>query len=72
MIEGYILLAEKGISATIQSEIKAFFLANYNQIQSKAKFGDLYAANWFGLITEGSDWGTASVLSCLIGMMMMG
>jgi hypothetical protein len=72
MIDGYVLLAEKGISAKIQIQMKEFFTANFNQIQSKAKFGDLYSANWFGLLSEGTDWGTASVLSCLSGKMMLG
>jgi predicted alpha-1,6-mannanase (GH76 family) len=72
IVDFYVSLVPKGsVDSGLQSQVQAFFTANYNQIQSKAKFGDLYAANWFGLIGSGSDWGTASVLSCLTGAMMI-
>ncbi len=72
LVDFYVSLVPKGsVDSGLQSKVQAFFTANYNQIQSKARFGDLYAANWFGLIQSGSDWGTASVLSCLTGAMMI-
>ncbi|KAH6664179.1 glycoside hydrolase [Halenospora varia] len=60
-----------GVSDGLKAQTKKWFKANYDQIQAKARFGDNYAANWFGLIKSGSDWGTASVLSVLIGSMMV-
>jgi hypothetical protein len=72
LVDFYVSLVPKGsVDSGLQSQVQAFFTANYNQIQSKARFGDLYAANWFGSIQSGSDWGTASVLSCLTGAMMI-
>jgi predicted alpha-1,6-mannanase (GH76 family) len=72
IVDFYVSLVPKGsVDSGLQSNVQAFFTANYNQIQSKARFGDLYAANWFGLIQSGSDWGTATVLGCLIGAMMI-
>ncbi|KAL2065788.1 hypothetical protein VTL71DRAFT_3458 [Oculimacula yallundae] len=67
-----ITIGTKGqVSADLRSKIGAFFRANYVQIQSKARFGNLYSANWYGKLNEGSDWGTGSVLSNFIGSMLI-
>ena len=56
IVDFYVSLVLKGsVDSGLQSQVQAFFTANYNQIQSRARFGDLYATNWFGLIQSGSD-----------------
>ncbi|CZS91863.1 uncharacterized protein RAG0_02411 [Rhynchosporium agropyri] len=68
----YVTVGSKGkVTEDLQGKIRAFFKANYDQIQSKAKFGNLYAANWYGKMTSGSDWGTGSVLGNFIGSMLV-
>ncbi|KAI9050281.1 hypothetical protein LZ554_005449 [Drepanopeziza brunnea f. sp. 'monogermtubi'] len=59
------------VDGVLKSQMQAFFRANYDQIQGKARFGNLYAANWFGKMSTGSDWGTGSVLSNLLGSMLL-
>ena len=71
LIDLYKLLVADNINTTLQNDIKAFFQANYNQIVNKAKFDQLHAANWFGEIQFGSDWGTGSVLSVLLGALVV-
>ncbi|KAF4633100.1 hypothetical protein G7Y89_g5026 [Cudoniella acicularis] len=66
-----VMQIKKQDNPVLMGRIKTWWKSNYNQIQTKAKFGDLYAANWFGKITSGSDWGTASVLSVLVGGMIV-
>ncbi|KAG4436673.1 hypothetical protein IFR05_007852 [Cadophora sp. M221] len=68
----YITIGSRGkVSNDLKGKVSAFFKANYDQIQSKARFGDLYAANWYGIIKSGSDWGTGSVLGNFIGSMLV-
>lgn len=59
------------VDAPLKGQIAAFFKANYDQIQREARFGNLYAANWFGKMKSGSDWGTGSVLSSLLGSTLL-
>ncbi|PBP24109.1 glycoside hydrolase family 76 protein [Diplocarpon rosae] len=68
MADFYITIGAAGaISDGLKSNIKAFFQANYDRVQQQARFGDLYAANWWGKLNTGSDWGTGSVLGLLVG-----
>ena len=68
----YITIGSRGkVSEDLKGKIAAFFKANYDQIQSKARFGDLYSANWYGKLNAGSDWGTGSVLANFIGSMLV-
>ena len=69
--EFYELLKSTNSNQELQGQIQTFFKANYNQIQNHAKYGTAYSANWFGLMPTGTAWGTASVLSVLIGSMLM-
>jgi hypothetical protein len=71
LIDFYKLLTADNLNTTLQSQIQAFFQANYNQIMANAKFDELYAANWFGEIPYGSDWGTGSVLCVLLGALVV-
>lgn len=72
LIDFYVNVGAKGVvSSDLKTKMAAFFKANYDQIQSKAKFGNLYAPNWFGKMNTGSDFGTVSVLSCLTGAMIL-
>jgi len=68
----YTTIGSRGkVSDDLKGKIAAFFKANYDQIQSKARFGDLYSANWYGKLNAGSDWGTGSVLANFIGSMLV-
>jgi hypothetical protein len=74
LVDYYAMVSGKNTNPTVQSQIKAFWQANYDQIQKFAKPNpsmDLYTAEWFGAIKEGSDWGTGSVVSVLNGAMVI-
>ncbi|TVY81459.1 hypothetical protein LSUE1_G001867 [Lachnellula suecica] len=74
LVDYYILVSEKNINPTVRTQIKAFWQANYDQIQKFAKPNpnvDLYTAEWFGAVKTGSDWGTGSVVSVLNGAMVI-
>ena len=74
LVDYYVLVKGKNTNSMVQSQIQAFWQANFDQIQKFAKPNpalDLYSAEWFGAIKAGSDWGTGSVVSVLNGAMVI-